>query len=73
MVKLLRNTVLLTMLLVTSIVVAKNMAITFDDLPVNRNVSIKELNSITDKILQGLDKYGFVKVQSLQLNQVSQY
>lgn len=47
-----------------------NIAITFDDLPVNRKVSISELDKITIKILNGLQKQnisviGFVNESKL--------
>ena len=49
---------------------AKQIAITFDDLPVNRSVSPKEMSDINNKILEVLDKHrirviGFVNENKL--------
>lgn len=54
-----------------SAVSAKQMAITFDDLPANRDVSVAELNDITREILTGLNEYhvpvvGFVNEKQLE-------
>lgn len=52
---------------------AKEIAITFDDLPVNRSLSVEELDAVTDRILNGLDKQdakaiGFVNEKKLYEN-----
>jgi len=65
---------LVSLLLSTSsIASAKSMAITFDDLPANRNVEIDELSDITNKIIHGLNRHhikvvGFVNEEKLHLN-----
>ena len=58
---------------VSSNLIAKQLAVTFDDLPYSRDVNISELADNTNKILEALAKYnihtiGFVNEKNLYLD-----
>ena len=65
--------ILILYLSMVPIASAKTIAVTFDDLPANRSISIADLDGITHKILDGLDNYqveaiGFVNEKKLYEN-----
>ena len=75
--KFIKLTLSALLLSIASIVDAKNIAITFDDLPANRNVKIDELSNLTNKIMRGLNKnnikvVGFVNEEKLHLDNAQQ-
>lgn len=69
--------VMVTILSISVILNAKQLAVTFDDLPFNRDVNISELTDSTNKLLVTLAKHniptiGFVNEEKLYLDNTQQ-